>query len=117
MTSPLRGPENSEGGGFAAADSLRRITGGCGPAPGFDKGTLARTLIGLCGQVTSLPDQRQAYGSSPLVKSLHCRCCRAFAPLPVSGVARNTGTSRELRARRQQRRYVLRYLRRFLTGL
>ena len=57
MTSPLRGPENSEGGGFAAADSLRRTAGGCGPAPGFDKGTLARTLIGLCGQVASLPDR------------------------------------------------------------
>jgi hypothetical protein len=41
-------------------------------APGFDKGTLARTLTGLCGQVASLPDRRQAYGSSPLVKSLHC---------------------------------------------
>ena len=44
---------------------------GLWPAPGFDKGTLARTLIGLCGQVASLPDRRQAYGSSPLVKSLH----------------------------------------------
>jgi len=44
--------------------------GGCGPAPGFDKGTLARTLTGLCGQLASLPDQRQAYGPSPLVKSL-----------------------------------------------
>src|ERR1700751_2662609 len=42
-----------------------------GPAPGFDKGPLARTLIGPCGQVASLPDRRQAYGSSPLVKSLH----------------------------------------------
>src|SRR5580704_15118899 len=40
-------------------------------ARGCDKGTLARTLIGPCGQVTSLPDRRQAYGSSPLVKSLH----------------------------------------------
>jgi hypothetical protein len=40
-------------------------------ALGFDKGTLARTPIGLCGQVASLPDRRQAYGSSPLVKSLH----------------------------------------------
>jgi hypothetical protein len=40
-------------------------------APGFDKGTLARTLTGPCGQVASLPDRRQAYGSSPLVKSLH----------------------------------------------
>ena len=41
------------------------------PAPEFDKGTLARTLIGLYGQVTSLPDRRKAYGSSPLVKFLH----------------------------------------------
>ena len=57
MTSPLRGPENPEGGGFAAADPLRRTAGGRGPAPGFDKGTLARTLIGLCGQVASLPDR------------------------------------------------------------
>ena len=40
------------------------------PAPEFDKGTLARTLIGLYGQVTSLPDRRKAYGSSPLVKFL-----------------------------------------------
>jgi hypothetical protein len=44
---------------------------GNGPAPGLDKGTLARTLIGPCGQMASLPDRRQAYGSSPLVKSLH----------------------------------------------
>ena len=40
-------------------------------APEFDKGTLARTQIGPCGQVTALPDRRQAYGPSPLVKSLH----------------------------------------------
>ena len=80
MTSPLRGPENTEGGGFAAADSPPVHRGGCGPAPGFDKGTLARTLIGPCGQVASLPDRRQAYGSSPLVKSLHRQCCRACAP-------------------------------------
>jgi hypothetical protein len=40
-------------------------------APEFDKGTLARTLIGPCGQVTGLPDRRQAYGPSPLVKFLH----------------------------------------------
>ena len=57
MTSPLRGPENTEGGGFAAADSPPVHRGGCGPAPGFDKGTLARTLTGLCGQVASLPDR------------------------------------------------------------
>jgi hypothetical protein len=31
--------------------------GGCKPAPGFDKGTLARTLIGFRGQVASLPDR------------------------------------------------------------
>jgi hypothetical protein len=40
-------------------------------APEFDKGTLARTPIGLYGQVTSLPDRQKAYGSSPLVKFLH----------------------------------------------
>ena len=34
-------------------------------APEFDKGILARTLIGPCGQVTGLPDRRQAYGPSP----------------------------------------------------
>jgi hypothetical protein len=85
VTSPLRGPENSEGGGFAAADSLRRTAGGCGPAPGFDKGTLARTLIGPYGQVASLPDRRQAYGSSPPVRSLHPqRCRRAGRPAPAS---------------------------------
>jgi hypothetical protein len=33
-------------------------------APEFDKGTVARTLIGPCGQVTGLPDRRQAYGPS-----------------------------------------------------
>jgi len=47
-------------------------------APEFDKGTLARTLIGPCGQVTGLPDRRQAYGPSPLVKFLHSQRCRAF---------------------------------------
>ena len=88
MTSPLRGPENSEGGGFAAADSLRRTAGGCGPAPGFDKGTLARTLTGLCGQVTSLPDRRRAYGSSPLVKFLHRRRRRASRSMQVTGARR-----------------------------
>src|SRR6476660_1852592 len=31
-------------------------------APEFDKGTLARTQIGPCGQVTGLPDRQQAYG-------------------------------------------------------
>ena len=31
VTSPLRGPENPEGGGFAAADSLRRAAGAAGP--------------------------------------------------------------------------------------
>jgi hypothetical protein len=36
--------------------------------PGINKGTLARTLIGLYGQVTSLPDRRKAYGSSPLTR-------------------------------------------------
>ncbi len=82
MTSPLRGPESSEGGGFAAADSLRRTAGAAGPAPGFDKGTLARTLIGPCGQVASLPDRRQAYGSSPLVKSLHPADAAARPPPP-----------------------------------
>ena len=70
MTSPLRGPESTEGGGFAAAHPVRAAQA-ARPAPGFDKGTLARTLIGPCGQVASLPDRRQAYGSSPLVKSLH----------------------------------------------
>src|SRR5206468_2936851 len=30
------------------------------PAPEFDKGTLARTLIGLYGQVTSLPDRPES---------------------------------------------------------
>src|SRR5262249_5764804 len=45
------------------------------PAPEFDKGTLARTLIGLYGQVTRLPDRRKAYGSSPLVKFLHSQRC------------------------------------------
>lgn len=35
-------------------------------APEFDKGTLARTLIGPCGQVTGLPDRRQAYGAAYL---------------------------------------------------
>ena len=29
-------------------------------APGFDKGTLAGTLIGLCGRWEALPDRRQA---------------------------------------------------------
>jgi hypothetical protein len=46
-------------------------------APEFDKGTLARTLIGPCGQVTGLPDRRQAYGPSPLVKFLRSERCRA----------------------------------------
>ena len=52
--------------------------------PEFDKGTLARTLIGLYGQVTSLPDWRKAYGSSPLVKFLHTQRRR----LPHSGSPR-----------------------------
>src|SRR6266516_4260238 len=30
------------------------------PAPEFDKGTLARTLIGLYGQVTSLPNRPES---------------------------------------------------------
>ena len=47
-------------------------------APEFDKGTLARTPIGPCGQVTGLPDRRQAYGPSPLVKFLHSQRCRAY---------------------------------------
>ena len=47
-------------------------------APEFDKGTLARTLIGPCGQVTGLPDRRQAYGPSPLVKFLHSQRCPAY---------------------------------------
>src|SRR5690242_7067110 len=47
-------------------------------APEFDKGTLARTLIGPCGQVTGLPDRRQAYGPSPLVKFLHSQRCYAY---------------------------------------
>src|SRR2546421_325260 len=47
-------------------------------APEFDKGTLARTLIGLCGQVTGLPDRRQAYGPSPLVKFLHPQHCHPY---------------------------------------
>ena len=38
-------------------------------APEFDKGTLARTLIGPCGHVTGLPDRRQAYGPRPLSNS------------------------------------------------
>jgi len=45
------------GGGFAAADSLRHTAEGCGSAPGFDKGTLARTLIGLCGQARLIPSR------------------------------------------------------------
>ena len=57
VTSPPRGPENSEGGGFAAADSPVHHGGAAGPLPGFDKGTLARTLTGLRGQVASLPDR------------------------------------------------------------
>jgi len=47
-------------------------------APEFDKGTLARALIGPCGQVTGLPDRPQAYGPSPLVKFLHSQRCRAY---------------------------------------
>jgi hypothetical protein len=47
-------------------------------APEFDKGTLARTQIGPCGQVTGLPDRRQAYGPSPLVKFLHSQRCPAY---------------------------------------
>jgi hypothetical protein len=31
-----------------------------------------------CGQVTGLPDRRQAYGPSPLVKFLHSQRCRAY---------------------------------------
>src|SRR2546429_113919 len=47
-------------------------------APESDKGTLARTLIGPCGQVTGLPDRRQAYGPSPLVKFLHPQHCHPY---------------------------------------
>jgi hypothetical protein len=47
-------------------------------APEFDKGTLARTQIGSCGQLTGLPDRRQAYGPSPLVKFLHSQRCPAY---------------------------------------
>src|SRR5690242_1013819 len=46
-------------------------------APEYDKGTLARTLIGPCGQVTGPPDRRQAYGPSPLATFLHPQRCRA----------------------------------------
>jgi hypothetical protein len=60
-------------------------------APEFDKGTLARTLIGPCGQVTGLPDRRQAYGPSPLVKFLHSQRYHATAiaePLAVTARCR-----------------------------
>jgi hypothetical protein len=35
----------------------------------------------------SLPDRRQAYGSSPLVKSLHRQCCHPSAPHAGNGPA------------------------------
>ena len=60
-------------------------------APEFDKGTLARTLIGPCGQVTGLPDRRQAYGPSPLVKFLHSQRYHGTAiaePLAVTARCR-----------------------------
>src|SRR5260370_37144605 len=63
-------------------------------APEFDKGTLARTLIGPCGQVTGLPDRRQAYGPSPLVKFLHSQRYHATAiaePLAVTARCREAG--------------------------
>ena len=71
-------PAGSESTGFAAAHPRARRAA-AGPSPGFDKGTLARTLIGPCGQVVSPPDRRQAYGSSPLIKSLHRQRRRACA--------------------------------------
>ena len=57
-------------------------------APEFDKGTLARTLIGPCGQVTGLPDRRPACGPSPLVKFLHSdRGGKAARPGPAPACA------------------------------
>ena len=63
---------------------------GLAAAPEFDKGTLARTLIGLYGQVTSLPDRRKAYGSSPLVKFLHTQRRRPASGLPSRRGPQNT---------------------------
>jgi hypothetical protein len=65
-------------------------------APEFDKGTLARTLIGPCGQVTGLPDRRQAYGPSPLVKFLHSQRYHATTiaePLAVTARCRQAGVA------------------------
>jgi hypothetical protein len=70
VASPLRGPQERRSRRprrHSSSRTPRRYS----TAPGFDKGSLARTLTGPCGQVASLPDRRQAYGSSPLVKSLH----------------------------------------------
>jgi len=52
-------PAGSESTGFAAAHPRARRAA-AGPSPGFDKGTLARTLIGPCGQVASLPDRPES---------------------------------------------------------
>ncbi len=55
----------------------------CAPArrsesPALDAAAALGLLTGRYGQVTSLPDRRKAYGSSPLVKFLHTQ--RTLSP-------------------------------------
>jgi hypothetical protein len=73
-------------------------------APEFDKGTLTRALIGLCGQVTGLPDRPQAYGPSPPVKFLHSQALSCLWPSRVTLGAREErrGTGRGRRRLRRR---------------
>ena len=64
---------------------------------------LAARLYGA-GPVTSLPDRRKAYGSSPLVKFLHTQRRRPRIRAPPKSVREHTCGHRRMQARRIGRR-------------
>jgi hypothetical protein len=66
-SSVLTAPEGHVGGVLARSDRGRRAwRPGRARVPGFDKGTIAGTLTGQCGQARSLPGGGEPRGPRPL---------------------------------------------------